>query len=154
MKIGELAARLGMAASAIRFYEQSGLLPAATRGANGYRVYDATAEERLRQIQLAQRLGFTLDEIRTAIKEMGDFSKDGLLGRIDQRLHEIDTLRARLDEQRAALLGVRDALQAEWAAGRCFKVDQFEVRQCVAREEDAHTGEAPGRKQPPVRTRA
>ncbi|NIF55038.1 MerR family transcriptional regulator [Burkholderia sp. Ax-1724] len=137
MKIGELAARTGMAASAIRFYEQRGLLPAATRGANGYRIYDESAEERLKQIQLAQKLGFTLDEMQTAIKEMGDFSQDGLLGRIDRRLGEIDALRTRLDEQRRVLLGVRDALQAEWAAGRCFKVDRFEERQGVARRADA-----------------
>ena len=39
MKIGELSQRTGMATSAIRFYESSGLLPAAERGANGYRQY-------------------------------------------------------------------------------------------------------------------
>lgn len=38
MRIGELACRAGVAASTIRFYESSGLLPAATRGTNGYRV--------------------------------------------------------------------------------------------------------------------
>ena len=61
MKIGELAAATGLAPSAIRFYEQSGLLPAAQREANGYRSYSADAVERLRYIQLAQALGFTLE---------------------------------------------------------------------------------------------
>jgi DNA-binding transcriptional MerR regulator len=46
MKIGELAAAAGVAASAIRFYEQSGLLPAAQRGGNGYRSYSNDAIER------------------------------------------------------------------------------------------------------------
>lgn len=127
MKIGELAARTGMAASAIRFYEQSGLLPPARRGANGYRIYDEAAEERLRQIQLAQRLGFSLEDMRASVEPIQGFSKEVLLERIEQRLHEIDALRTRLDEQRTTLLGVRDALQAEWAAGRCFKVEQFEA---------------------------
>ncbi|HKT97052.1 MAG TPA: MerR family transcriptional regulator [Paraburkholderia sp.] len=127
MKIGELAARTGMAASAIRFYEQSGLLPPARRGANGYRIYDEAAEERLRQIQLAQRLGFSLEDLRAGGEDMQGCSKEVLLERIEQRLHEIDALRAQLDEQRTALLGVRDALQAEWAAGRCFKVERFEA---------------------------
>lgn len=127
MRIGELAARTGMAASAIRFYEQSGLLPPASRGANGYRIYDEAAEERLRQIQLAQRLGFSLEDMRAGGEDMQGCPKEALLERIEQRLHEIDALRARLDEQRTALLDVRDALQAEWAAGRCFKVDRFEA---------------------------
>ena len=126
MKIGELAACTGMTTSAIRFYEQSGLLPRAGRGPNGYRVYDGAAAERLRQIQLAQRLGFSLEEMRTAVVEMQGFSKAGLLERIDRRLREIDELRAKLDGQRAELHEIRDALQAEWAAGRCFKIDQFE----------------------------
>ena len=132
MKIGELAARTGMTASAIRFYEQSGLLPPAGRGPNGYRIYDAAAAERLGQIQLAQRLGFSLEEMRAVCEEMTGFSKDGLLERLDQRLHEIGELRAKLDEQRAELHTIRDTLQAEWTAGRCFKVDQFEAPAPVA----------------------
>ena len=61
MKIGELAAATGLATSAIRFYEQSGLLPAAQRAGNGYRSYSVEAVDRLRFIQVAQALGFTLD---------------------------------------------------------------------------------------------
>lgn len=38
MKIGELAKRSGIAASAIRYYEQAGLLPAVARAGNGYRA--------------------------------------------------------------------------------------------------------------------
>jgi DNA-binding transcriptional MerR regulator len=47
MKIGELAARSGIAASAIRYYEQAGLMPKAERGANGYRAYGDSALERV-----------------------------------------------------------------------------------------------------------
>src|SRR5471032_3169770 len=71
MKIGELAAATGLAPSAIRFYEQSGLLPAAQRAANGYRSYSVEAVERLRYIQLAQALGFTLDTLRAGIVNRG-----------------------------------------------------------------------------------
>jgi MerR family copper efflux transcriptional regulator len=125
MKIGELAARTGTTASAIRFYEQSGLLPSAGRSPNGYRIYDAAAE-RLRQIQLAQRLGFSLEEMRTAVTDMQGSNKTGLLDRSEQRLREIDELRAKLDEKRAQLHKIRGALEAEWAAGKRFKVEEFE----------------------------
>jgi DNA-binding transcriptional MerR regulator len=153
MKIGELAARNGMTTSAIRFYEQSGLLPQAGRGPNRYRIYDDTAAERLGQIQLAQRRGFTLDEMRAAVEEMKGFSKEGLLERIDQRLREIDELRAKLDGQRAEPHQIRDVLQAEWAAGRCFKVDQFEsaapaaAKSCRSKRA-APTHDFAGRKRP------
>ncbi len=58
MKIGELAQRAGVAASAIRYYEQLGLLPKPVRGVNGYRVYSDSALERLHLIQIGQNLGF------------------------------------------------------------------------------------------------
>lgn len=64
MKIGELSQRSGVSPSAIRFYEASGLMHEAPRGSNGYRSYDENALRRLLQIQLAQRLGFSLDVLR------------------------------------------------------------------------------------------
>lgn len=154
MKIGELAARTGMTTSAIRFYEQSGLLPQAGRGPNRYRIYDDAAAERLTHIQLAQRLGFSLEEMRAAVEETKGFSKEGLLERIDQRLREIDELRAKLDGQRAELHQIRDLLKAEWAAGRCFKVDQFKSAAPVAAKSrrskrTAPTRDLAGRKWPP-----
>lgn len=126
MKIGELAARTGMTTSAIRFYEQSGLLPPAGRGQNGYRIYDEAAAERLRMIQLAQRLGFSLVDMRAAADEMDAFSKAGLLARLDARMREIDAMRAQLDGQRAELHAIRATLEAEWEEGRCVSVDRLD----------------------------
>ena len=71
MKIGELAERSGLAASAIRYYEQQGLLPKASRSANGYRVYSETSLERLHLIQIGQNLGFALDTIRGVLSLEG-----------------------------------------------------------------------------------
>ena len=48
MLIGELARATGMSRQAIRFYERKGLLPEASRGPNGYRVYDDSTLARLR----------------------------------------------------------------------------------------------------------
>src|SRR4051794_32140085 len=90
MKIGELAERTGVPASAIRYYEKEGLLPKAQRGANGYRIYKDHALERLDLIQLGQKLGFSLDAIRTVVTLQGEALKDALLGKLDARLQEID----------------------------------------------------------------
>ena len=63
MTISEAARQTGLQASAIRYYEQIGLLPAAAR-MSGQRRYDTSILYRLAIIQRAQQLGFTLDEIR------------------------------------------------------------------------------------------
>jgi MerR family copper efflux transcriptional regulator len=120
MKIGELAQRSGLAASAIRYYEQAGLLPKAERGANGYRVYAEATLERLHVIQIAQNLGFSLDAIRAVMaKQGGEFQQD-LMRSLEQRLAEIDQLAATLGEQRAHLLELREKLRDSPNEGDCL----------------------------------
>jgi MerR family transcriptional regulator, redox-sensitive transcriptional activator SoxR len=63
MTIGELAARAGLAPSAIRFYEKAGLLPAPPR-TNGRRVYGEEAVHQVVIICFAKATGFTLSEIK------------------------------------------------------------------------------------------
>jgi MerR family transcriptional regulator, redox-sensitive transcriptional activator SoxR len=63
MKIGELAARAGVNASAIRYYEKRGLLPAPERH-GGQRRYAVAAADRLLLIRFAVEMDFTLAEIR------------------------------------------------------------------------------------------
>lgn len=120
MKIGELAARSGMAASAIRYYEQEGLLPKAGRGANGYRVYQESALEQLNLIDTGQKLGFSLDAIRAVLKLQGEALQEGLLQGLDARLAEIDGLIATLAAQRQALLDSRERLRDARAQGQCL----------------------------------
>ncbi len=74
MLIGELAAKAGLPAKTIRFYEQAGLIPAPPRTPAGYRDYPPGAFDRLAFIANAQVAGFTLAEIRSvlAIRDSGD----------------------------------------------------------------------------------
>jgi DNA-binding transcriptional MerR regulator len=119
MKIGELAQRTGIPASAIRYYEREGLLPKAQRGANGYRVYQDGALERLDLIQLGQNLGFSLDAIRTVMGLQGDALKDALLGKLEARLEEIDRLSAILGAQRQAVAEAKERVLAARDQGAC-----------------------------------
>lgn len=57
MKISELARRAGIAPSAVRFYEEAGILPPAPRLGNGYRDYADDALARLRLVVALRRLG-------------------------------------------------------------------------------------------------
>jgi MerR family transcriptional regulator, redox-sensitive transcriptional activator SoxR len=63
MTIGQVARQSGFAASAIRFYEQAGVLPKPGR-IGGRRMYRASILERLAVIERAKACGFSLDETR------------------------------------------------------------------------------------------
>jgi DNA-binding transcriptional MerR regulator len=133
MKIGELAQRSGIPASTIRYYEKEGLLPKAQRGTNGYRVYRANALERLDLIQLGQKLGFSLDTIRSVAALHGAALTDALLGQLDARLQEIDRLRAILDEQRRSVVGAKEEVLGALANGECRVQAALTTDECVKR---------------------
>ena len=63
LTISDVAKQVGLRPSAIRYYEQIGILLPAQR-ISGQRRYDATVLNRLAVIQRARQLGFTLDEIK------------------------------------------------------------------------------------------
>jgi DNA-binding transcriptional MerR regulator len=63
MRIGELARESGLAPSAVRYYEQLGLLPTPNRTASGYRSYAPESVKRLAFIRSAQAVGLTLAEV-------------------------------------------------------------------------------------------
>ncbi len=72
MRIGELARRTELSTSRIRFYEAHGLLPQAERTDNGYRDYPDRLVDVLRLIDDAQKLGFSLGEIRSGLAKAGE----------------------------------------------------------------------------------
>jgi MerR family redox-sensitive transcriptional activator SoxR len=63
MKIGQLAARAGVNASAIRYYEKLGLLPTPQRS-GGQRRYPGDALDRVLLLRFAGEMGFSLGEIK------------------------------------------------------------------------------------------
>lgn len=64
LKTGQLANEAGVNVETLRFYEREGLLPEPPRRVSGYREYPADAVKRIRFIQRAKELGFTLREIK------------------------------------------------------------------------------------------
>lgn len=67
LTIGDVARRTGLSVSAIRYYESEGLV-AAVRSAGGRRLFARSDIRRLSFVVIVQRLGFSLDEIRTQLK--------------------------------------------------------------------------------------
>ena len=69
LPIGEVAARSGLAASAIRFYETEGLITSGRSGGN-HRLYARHTLRRLAFIRAAQRVGLSLDDVATALSAL------------------------------------------------------------------------------------
>lgn len=69
ISIGELAKRSGVAASALRFYEEKGLITA-TRNARGRRMFPRNALRRVAFIRVAQIVGMSLGEIQRALANL------------------------------------------------------------------------------------
>lgn len=67
LRIGDLARQTGKTVRAIHLYEEQGLLSPATRSSGGFRLYEASAVERVRWIELLHGLGFSLHEMRELI---------------------------------------------------------------------------------------
>lgn len=115
MKIGELAASMGVTTKSIRYYESIGLLEEPARTDAGYRSYGPEAIERLEFVKQAQSSGLALAEIKSIleIKDQGGQSCEHtreLLGHhlhdLDRKIIELQTARVELSKmyERAAAL--------------------------------------------------
>jgi MerR family redox-sensitive transcriptional activator SoxR len=102
MRIGEVAKRAGVRVSLIRYYEDIGLLPEPDR-VSGQRRYDESVLRRLAVIDVAQRAGLSLDEIRELVEHGNDPMSERLRELAQRRLPEIDALIDRAQRVRAWL---------------------------------------------------
>jgi MerR family redox-sensitive transcriptional activator SoxR len=120
LAIGEVAARSGVAPSALRFYESEGLIHA-LRSDGGRRLYEREVLRRVAFIRVAQRIGLSLDEVRSALAALPDqrtpTSKDW--ARLSRQW------RPRLDEQIGMLVALRDQLTS------CIGCGCLSLRACA-----------------------
>jgi DNA-binding transcriptional MerR regulator len=102
LAIGEVAERAGMSASRIRYYEARGLLAQPERAA-GKRRYTEDVFRRLAIIDAAQRVGFTLEEIRDLLGSREEPAHERLRQLALLKLPELDDLIARATSVRRVL---------------------------------------------------
>lgn len=104
LTIGEVAARAGVNTSHIRYYERVGVLPNPER-TGGQRRYDEDVLDRLAIVDVAQRAGLTLDEIRdlTGPDNRGGPAGDRIRELAERKLPDIDALIARAQAVKAWL---------------------------------------------------
>lgn len=92
--IGETSRRSGFSASALRFYEDIGLIDPVSRTDAGYRLYDDDSLGRLAFIARAKQLGCTLEEITDLV----DIWDGQHCGPVQRRFHELTTTKIRAAE--------------------------------------------------------
>jgi MerR family redox-sensitive transcriptional activator SoxR len=107
LTIADVARRSGVAASALRFYEQRGLIAAERTGA-GHRRFPRAVLRRIAFIVFAQRIGLSLEEIsevvaklpHNRVPERADWAKlsAGWRTRVDARIEELQRLKTGLTE--------------------------------------------------------
>jgi Cu(I)-responsive transcriptional regulator len=102
MNIGEAAARSGVSAKMIRYYESIGLIGAAGRTAAGYRVYGETDIHRLRFVRRARDLGFSMEKIQTLLGLWGNSRRSSAKVKALALTHIAD-LKRQIGEMQAVL---------------------------------------------------
>ena len=149
LTIGEVAGRAGIATSALRYYEEQGLV-ASVRSAGGQRRYPRSVLRRLSFVRAAQNVGLSLEEIRTALHALpaGRTPTKADWARLSR------TWQARLDEQIAGLQKLRDGLTS------CIGCGCLSLRTCaLSNPGDELAAQGPGaryfppslRRPPPTR---
>jgi MerR family redox-sensitive transcriptional activator SoxR len=117
--IGELARRAGVATSALRFYEQAGLI-SSKRTSGGQRRYTRATLRRVAFIRAAQSVGLTLGEVRAALARLPD---ERTPNKSDWNKVSAAWVR-RIDGQIAELQRLRDTL------GGCIGCGCLSLRTC------------------------
>ena len=107
LTIGEVAARCGVATSALRFYEEQGLIRS-ERNRSGHRRYPRAVMRRVAFVVFAQKVGLSLEEIRTQLAKLPrnrapDRADWGALTaswtkRIEERIAELERMKSTLNE--------------------------------------------------------
>jgi MerR family redox-sensitive transcriptional activator SoxR len=107
LTITDVARRSGVASSALRFYEDRGLI-ASERAGSGHRRYPRAVLRRIAFIVFAQKIGLSLDEIGVELSKLSDnrvpersaWAKlsAGWTRRVDDRIAELERLRAGLTQ--------------------------------------------------------
>ncbi|WP_406860617.1 MerR family transcriptional regulator [Streptomyces sp. HUAS MG47] len=103
MRIGEIAALVGVTPRAVRHYHHLGLLPEPVRRANGYREYTVRDAVLLARIRRLTELGLGLDEVRDVLADEGGRELVEVLEELDEDLRRQEAV---IHERRERLAGL------------------------------------------------
>lgn len=112
LRIGEAARVVGVAPSAVRFWEQQGLLRPGRDGESGYRVYDKADMHRLQMTALLREANYGFDAILSVLDEFSIGKSESSLRALEQRRRDIAESSERCARATAAIVAYMDAWRA------------------------------------------
>jgi len=114
MTRGELAKQIGISMATIRYYEDSGILPAPDRAVNGYRIYTDDYLIKLRLIKDAKSIGFSLKEIQEVLQMLNNkIEAEELKELVRNKILEIDERITSLHAMQSMLAGLLETPKDE-----------------------------------------
>jgi MerR family mercuric resistance operon transcriptional regulator len=128
LTIGQVAKQTRVTVETVRFYEKQGLIGTPQRSDAGYRQYPEDTVKRVRFIQNAKDVGFTLKDIAELLalrREPGTSCTDIKL-RATRKMEEVDRKIQDLDHIRDALAGLIMTCSGSGAASQCPILEQLE----------------------------
>ena len=126
MEIRDLVKRTNVSAKTIRYYEEINLLPPAARKTNGYRDYSEPDIERVKLVNGARRLDFSLKEI----KELLDL-RDRKIAPCGILLDMLESKAEEIHHRIAELQILEKNLRQLNSLGNTFPTDDVEGKNCV-----------------------
>ena len=129
-RIGQVAKQAGVSVEAIRFYESRALIPEAPRTASGYRQYSAGTVQRVRFIQRAKELGFSLQDIHTllTLRNEPNTTCADIKAQALQKIADVDKKALDLARIRRALTNLVKQCVAEADLSECPILDALDEK--------------------------
>ena len=121
LTIGKVARLAGVGIETIRFYEREGLIAEPPRKESGYRQYGLTTVSRIRFIQRAKVLGFSLKQIQELLFLRLDAGAtcDNILGRAQEKIIEVEEKIQTLQRMKKALEALAEACPGQGPVSEC-----------------------------------
>ena len=118
--VGEVAAMAGVSVRTLHHYDETGVLVPSSRSRSGYREYDSGDLDRLQELLIYRRLGFSLREIAALLDEPGHDRRSALLRQralLGQRIAELHDVQRLVDRTLTSLEGATAMTEHDTFAG-------------------------------------
>jgi DNA-binding transcriptional MerR regulator len=131
VRISELADRVGVPTSTVRYYERIGVLAPPTRTASGYRDYDEDAASRLLFVARARRMGLTCEQIVDLLPVWDGTNCAGAHERVSRLIQDKRAEIARRVEELQAFAAELESVSAELEAAPPPEACRTDLSCCV-----------------------
>lgn len=135
LKISELAAKTGLSAHTIRFYEKHDLIRASERSEAGYRFYNDSDIRRAEFVKAARNIGFSLEDISQLLSIRVDKSSHSCQEVTDITQHKLDEVNEKISElesmQNTLQILLKSCCGGPEKATHCSIIEALEARAVV-----------------------